>query len=318
MAASRKNAVTFTGLLLRPASLRALTVSVLHLFPTRTAVVAIAVGPLVRVVSGDLLVVLVKANMRDSAVVRRLRWHGAGGIVPVVVGPIHVRVPPVRVTPNPPTVCHDRASSPLFCRFIARTTSQFFSCCHRRVRGRPKTSSVRTIYSRLACATSLPRPPTAKCWLGAKKLSEVGAVGDYQMLRQSPDDSRVAVELHDLRTGAGDLWLLDIKRGSTSRLMLGGTHNIMFAGVSGRRVTTSVFMPAARRSILVVVAEQREVGAPISIAEPVDRFLSSGRAMFTTSRSGTIAYHSYANVARLVWVDRSGREVGAVGPPVTI
>jgi hypothetical protein len=143
-------------------------------------------------------------------------------------------------------------------------------------------------------------------------------VGDYQMLRQSPDDSRVAVELHDLRTGAGDLWLLDIKRGSTSRLMLGGTHNIMFAGVSGRRVTTSVFMPAARRSILVVVAEQREVGAPISIAEPVDRFLSSGRAMFTTSRSGTIAYHSYANVARLVWVDRSGREVGAVGPPVTI
>ena len=37
--------------------------------------------------------------------------------------------------------------------------------------------------------------------------------------------------------------------------------------------------------------------------------------MFTTSRTGTIAYHSYANVARLVWVDRTGKEVGTVGAP---
>jgi Tol biopolymer transport system component len=62
-------------------------------------------------------------------------------------------------------------------------------------------------------------------------------------------------------------------------------------------------------------ASERIVGAPVSIAEPVDRFLSTGRAMFTTSRTGTIAYHSYANVARLVWVDRTGKEVGTVGAP---
>ena len=37
-------------------------------------------------------------------------------------------------------------------------------------------------------------------------------------------------------------------------------------------------------------ASERIVGAPISIAEPVDRFLTSGRAMFTTSRTGAFAY----------------------------
>src|SRR5207245_1252355 len=62
-------------------------------------------------------------------------------------------------------------------------------------------------------------------------------------------------------------------------------------------------------------ASERIVGAPVYIAESVDRFLTSGRAMFSTSRSGTIAYHSYANVARLVWVDRTGKEVGTVGTP---
>ena len=34
----------------------------------------------------------------------------------------------------------------------------------------------------------------------------------------SPDGSRLAVELHDLRTGAGDLWIVDLVRGRTSRL----------------------------------------------------------------------------------------------------
>jgi Tol biopolymer transport system component len=37
--------------------------------------------------------------------------------------------------------------------------------------------------------------------------------------------------------------------------------------------------------------------------------------MFTTSRNGTIAYHSFASVARLVWIDRTGKEVGTVGDP---
>ncbi len=58
-----------------------------------------------------------------------------------------------------------------------------------------------------------------------KSLSPVGAPGDYQSLRLSPDQSRLAVESHDLRLGTGDLWLLDLKRGSMSRFTFDGTHN---------------------------------------------------------------------------------------------
>ena len=79
------------------------------------------------------------------------------------------------------------------------------------------------------------------------------------------------------------------------------------------------YLVFAQEGVLVAqrfdLASGRIVGPPISIAEPVDHFLSTGRAMFTTSRNGTIAYHSYANVARLVWIDRTGKEVGTVGAP---
>jgi serine/threonine protein kinase/Tol biopolymer transport system component len=57
------------------------------------------------------------------------------------------------------------------------------------------------------------------------RLTTVGAAGDYNSLRLSPDESILAAELHDLRTGTGDLWLLDLKRGSTSRFTFDGSHN---------------------------------------------------------------------------------------------
>jgi eukaryotic-like serine/threonine-protein kinase len=57
------------------------------------------------------------------------------------------------------------------------------------------------------------------------RLTAVGAAGDYTSFRLSPDESVLAAELHDLRTGTGDLWLLDLKRGSTSRFTFDGSHN---------------------------------------------------------------------------------------------
>ena len=59
----------------------------------------------------------------------------------------------------------------------------------------------------------------------------------------------------------------------------------------------------------------RAIGPQIAIADSVDFFLSTGRAMFSTSPNGTIAYHSFGNVARLAWFDRAGKEVGTVGAP---
>ena len=109
---------------------------------------------------------------------------------------------------------------------------------------------------------------------------------------------------------------------STGQLMLGARGRAprpIVSAVSNVQWVDPDYLVFAQEGVLVAQrfdqASERIVGAPISIAEPVDRFLTGGRAMFTTSRTGTIAYHSYANVARLVWVDRTGKEVGTVGAP---
>jgi hypothetical protein len=56
-------------------------------------------------------------------------------------------------------------------------------------------------------------------------LGAVGELGDYQTVSLSPDGSRLAVETHDLRSGSGDLWIIELVRGSTSRLTFDGMHH---------------------------------------------------------------------------------------------
>ncbi len=56
-------------------------------------------------------------------------------------------------------------------------------------------------------------------------------------------------------------------------------------------------------------------GEPFPIAEHVRYFLSSFSAAFALSRTGLLAYQDRDEVSRLVWIDRTGREVGTVGPP---
>ena len=58
-----------------------------------------------------------------------------------------------------------------------------------------------------------------------ESLADVGDPGDYQTARLSPDGRYAAVELHDLRTGTGDLWLVDLGRNSTSRFTADGRHD---------------------------------------------------------------------------------------------
>jgi eukaryotic-like serine/threonine-protein kinase len=109
---------------------------------------------------------------------------------------------------------------------------------------------------------------------------------------------------------------------STGQLMLGSRGHApkaIVSAVSNVQWVDPDYLVYAREGVLVAErfdqASETIVGAPVYIAEPVDRFLTSGRAMFTASRSGAIAYHSYANVARLVWIDRAGKELGSVGAP---
>ena len=59
----------------------------------------------------------------------------------------------------------------------------------------------------------------------------------------------------------------------------------------------------------------RVAGTPVSIAEQVRFFLSTGGGAFAASASGTVAYQSGRSLSRLAWFDRSGRETGTVGVP---
>jgi Tol biopolymer transport system component len=59
-----------------------------------------------------------------------------------------------------------------------------------------------------------------------QRLGSIGDPGDYQTIGISRDGSRVAAELHDLRTAEGDLWLLDLNRGgSPSKFTFDGRHS---------------------------------------------------------------------------------------------
>jgi Tol biopolymer transport system component len=59
----------------------------------------------------------------------------------------------------------------------------------------------------------------------------------------------------------------------------------------------------------------RLTGAPFSIADHLRFFSSNGSAGFATSLSGTLAYQSQEDVQRLVWFDRTGKNLGTVGAP---
>jgi Tol biopolymer transport system component len=56
-------------------------------------------------------------------------------------------------------------------------------------------------------------------------ISTIGPPADYQTLAISPDGSQLAVEQHDLRTGQGDLWLVQVKGGGMRRLTFDGVHH---------------------------------------------------------------------------------------------
>jgi Tol biopolymer transport system component len=65
-------------------------------------------------------------------------------------------------------------------------------------------------------------------------------------------------------------------------------------------------------------AERAEVtGAPFSIASSVRYFYSTSAARFSTAPGGALVHHTYVDQERLAWIDRSGAEIGEVGPAGT-
>jgi Tol biopolymer transport system component len=60
------------------------------------------------------------------------------------------------------------------------------------------------------------------------------------------------------------------------------------------------------------LAKGTVVGAPFSIANPVNYFYTTTLAQFAVSASGTLVYQPQSDLHHMVWFDRSGRETGRV------
>ena len=78
------------------------------------------------------------------------------------------------------------------------------------------------------------------------------------------------------------------------------------------------YMVFARDEILlgqrVDLASGRAVGEPFAIADAVQHLRGSSLAAFSVSRTGALVYQAHKDMAELVWFDRSGRELGPIGP----
>jgi dipeptidyl aminopeptidase/acylaminoacyl peptidase len=58
----------------------------------------------------------------------------------------------------------------------------------------------------------------------------------------------------------------------------------------------------------------RLIGEPVALASNIHVFQPTGAADFSVSESGVLVYQPLPKRSRIVWVDRSGREVEQVGP----
>jgi serine/threonine protein kinase/Tol biopolymer transport system component len=98
----------------------------------------------------------------------------------------------------------------------------------------------------------------------------------------------------------------------------GGTQAVMRLSSNAQWVEPDIVV-FAREGVLMGqrldVETARPIGEPFEIAERVDYFFTTSRAMFSVSRTGTVAYHAGGEMGQLVWADRNGNEVGSFGSP---
>jgi serine/threonine protein kinase len=59
----------------------------------------------------------------------------------------------------------------------------------------------------------------------------------------------------------------------------------------------------------------RQLAEPFRIADRVEYFSTTSRAMFSASWTGTVAYHSGQEIGQLIWADRNGYERATIGSP---
>jgi Tol biopolymer transport system component len=117
-----------------------------------------------------------------------------------------------------------------------------------------------------------------------------------------------------LEDGAGELRLGRLESGTLE----GDTQAVMRLSSNAQWVEPDIVV-FAREGVLMGqrlgVKTARPIGEPFEIAERVDYFFTTSRAMFSASLTGIVAYHPGGEMGRIEWADRSGNYVGSVGSP---
>lgn len=125
------------------------------------------------------------------------------------------------------------------------------------------------------------------------------------------DDGEGEVRLAQLR--------LNDREGNAGPVQLEeGTRTLMSASSNAQWVNPDVVV-FVREGVLmgqrVDVEAARPLAEPFPIAERVEYFFTTSRAMFSASWTGSVAYHSGQDIGQLVWADRNGNEVGTISSP---
>jgi Tol biopolymer transport system component len=123
-----------------------------------------------------------------------------------------------------------------------------------------------------------------------------------------PDGRHFLYNLFDLQTLTRQLFV-----GS-----LDSTNDVLVSGVSGRAEFAAGHLVFWREGGLVAQPFDLETyqltGQPVPLADDVHAFEATGFAAFSTTRD-LLVYQAGPVEERLVWLDRQGIEVGALGPP---
>ncbi len=144
-----------------------------------------------------------------------------------------------------------------------------------------------------------------------------GAVSDV-ITPDSSKNERIVKFPWFLPDGRRFLYMLRLRDG-TGRLVLGEAgkpSRVLLPVDSNAQFVEPGYVVFAKDGTLVAQhfdsAVGEVTGGPVPIANSVSFFLSTGTASFATS-AGTLVYQPQRNRDRLAWMDRSGKDLGAVG-----
>jgi Tol biopolymer transport system component len=151
-------------------------------------------------------------------------------------------------------------------------------------------------------------------------VSSTGGVVSDVITPDSSKNERMVKFPWFLPDGRRFLYTLRL-RDDTRRLMLGEAgkpSRVLLPVDSNVQFVEPGYVVFAKDGTLVAQrfdpAVGEVTGGPVPIADSVSFFLSTGTASFATS-SGTLVYQPQRNRDRIAWVDRSGKDLGAVGVP---